>query len=65
MIASLRNGNGEAYAHGRPGTNLLIHPAKIVQKKSKLWQINFEIMYASRLACGIYTVLRSMYAVRE
>ena len=28
-------------------------------------QNNFENAYATRLACGIYTVLSSMYAVRE
>ena len=28
-------------------------------------QNNFKNAYANRLACGIYTVLSSMYAVRE
>ena len=37
MIASLRNGNGEACAHG-VGTNFLIQPVKIRQNKSNLWR---------------------------
>jgi len=67
MISSLRNGNAEACAHGRPGINLLIHPTKIGQNKNNLTpqKNNFETSYATRLARGIYTVLSSMYAVRE
>jgi len=36
MIASLRNGKGEACAHGRQGKFFLIHPAKIGQNQNNL-----------------------------
>jgi len=65
MIASLRDGNGEAYAQDDQGTDPSCQNWTEREQPGTPQQNNFVNTYATSLACGIYTVLSTIYAVRD